>query len=286
MAVMRSEGWRWTSGVRCDQKICDGGGAVTTDPLPARKAVVSGSGRREAPLAGTRPEVPGCHQHRSAAVPPRPETVAPEGTQVKKRRRTTTGPASGERPTGSTVDALTRRRPVARPRRQAMPTPSPNGTQNHAPGSTTHRHGELGLQYPPAEFDALAEPEYQPILAAWRCELEGQAATEGGVSDKQAEAMLAGGAVAAHRPADGVQPAGPSGRVPSSIVSSRPPMRVGVLTVKLCPGRRRGATLGVRAPGGDVCSGPTVRRPEPQQAIDPGSQRDRCVEGGPGWSPS
>ena len=111
----------------------------------------------------------------SAAVPPPPETVT-GGDAGETLPPDHTGPA----PSGDTDDIVDAEIVDDDPLdllRQAMADAKPPWP----PGKVMRRAKEiameeLGMQYPPADFDALARPEYQPILARLAGELEGAAA--------------------------------------------------------------------------------------------------------------
>ena len=113
----------------------------------------------------------------SVAVPPPPENVTGGG---EDRPRPESAPAETP-PSGDTDDDVVDAEIVDDDPldllRQAMAEAKPRWTTGKAVKRAWEiATEELGLQHPPGDFDALARPEYAPILARLAVELGGEAA--------------------------------------------------------------------------------------------------------------
>lgn len=115
----------------------------------------------------------------SVAVPPPPENVTGgegQGGSVPSQSVA----ATGQTPSGDTDDIVDAELVDDDPLdllRQAMAEAKPRWTTGKAVKRAWEiATEELGLQHPPGDFDALARPEYAPILARLAVELGGEAA--------------------------------------------------------------------------------------------------------------
>lgn len=113
----------------------------------------------------------------TAAVPPPPEIVTGGGVAPEPKAREPEAPAPSGDSDDEVVDAVLVNDDPLDLLRAAMADAKPPWP----PGKVMRRAKEiameeLGLQYPPGDFEALARPEYGEILARLAGELEGAAA--------------------------------------------------------------------------------------------------------------